>query len=134
MEDKYKNIISTLNKSTKPNVIVDIIQKLFHSRDVIHLAHLKTTSYAQHVALNEYYDAILDFADSLVEKTQGCEQKLLDLTIPSSKAEEPLAYLVALKDFILANREKLEYEWQKNIIDEVTAQISETCYKLKFLK
>jgi hypothetical protein len=136
MEDKYADLKKKLSNTSmgKPNTIVEICSKLFQSRDIIHLAHLKTTSYAQHIALNEYYDGILEFADNLVETAQGCEQKLLDISIPASKAEEPLSYLLKLKEYICSSRDKLEYEFQKNIIDEVTALIASTCYKLKFLK
>jgi hypothetical protein len=136
MEDKYADLKKKLSNTSmgKPNIIVEICSKLFQSRDIIHLAHLKATSYAQHIALNEYYDGILDFVDNLVETAQGCEQKLLDISIPASKAEEPLSYLLKLKEYICSSRDKLEYEFQKNIIDEVTALIASTCYKLKFLK
>ena len=36
---------------------------LFQSRDMMHIAHLQTTSFAEHKALNGYYDGILDLAD-----------------------------------------------------------------------
>ena len=136
MEDKYADLKKKLSSTSmsKPNMIVEICSKLFQSRDIIHLAHLKTTSYAQHKALDEYYSSILDFVDTLVETAQGCEQRLLDIQIPASKAEEPLAYLLRLKEYVCNSREKLEYEFQKNILDEVTALIASTCYKLRFLK
>lgn len=136
--DKYKQLATTLAK-TKTNVassnpVVELAQKLFHSRDVIHLAHLKTTSYAAHKALGGYYESVLDFADSLIETAQGCEQMLMSVEIPAAKYEEPLPYLLKLKEEVISMRDKLEYEFQKNISDEITALIASTCYKLRFLK
>ncbi len=48
-----------------------LIALLFFARDVTHREHLKTTSYAQHVALNEFYEAIVGNADSIAEAYQG---------------------------------------------------------------
>lgn len=120
--------------SKTKNPIVDLVQELFHSRNVMHLAHLKTTSYAAHVAIGDYYDAVLDFADELVETAQGCEGKLLDITIPEAKYEEPLTHLQSMKECLISCRDKMEYEFQKNIVDEITALVAKTMYKLKFLK
>ena len=41
------------------------IGTLFHSRDTMHIAHLQTTSFAEHKALNGYYNGILDLTDTL---------------------------------------------------------------------
>jgi hypothetical protein len=133
MEAKYDKIREALVSKNK-DTIVEIVEKLFHARDTAHLAHLKTTSYAQHVALNEFYDAILDYADELAETAQGCEGKLLDFRITSAVSTEMISYLKSLKEYILLSRNKVEYEFQKNILDEVTALISKTLYKLTFLK
>ena len=59
------------------------IGKLFHARDVAHLFHLKTNSYAAHKASNEFYDSILDLTDSLIESYQG-KNGIISLMIPAS--------------------------------------------------
>ena len=120
--------------ATKKDPLKDLVEKLFQSRDVIHLAHLKTNSYAAHVALGDYYDSILGFADDLVETAQGCEGKLMDLTIPSASYMEPVTHLMEMKECLIGCRESMEYEFQKNIVDEITALTAKTIYKLKFLK
>lgn len=132
--DKNK-LAKMLNKmQPKKSPVVELVQELFHSRDVMHLAHLKTTSYAAHVAIGDYYDAVLGFADDLLETAQGCEGKLLDVTIPGAVYEEPLAHLAKMKECLLGCRETMEYEFQKNIVDEITALVAKTMYKLQFLK
>jgi len=49
----------------------DFVGMLFLARDVAHSAHLNTRSYAKHVALNEFYDGIIDLADKFAEAYQG---------------------------------------------------------------
>ena len=110
------------------------IGKLFQSRDVIHLAHLKTTSYATHQALSGYYDGILDHIDSIVEALQGYEGRLFNLSIPSAQAEDPITHLSGIKTLLLAWRENTKIEFLKNQIDECSTLVSSTLYKLKFLK
>jgi len=51
--------------------ITPLISLLFHSQVQAHIYHLQTDSYAQHKALNDYYDAIPDIIDSIVESFQG---------------------------------------------------------------
>ena len=133
LRESLKKESAKVESKEKRN-IQELIQALFQSRDIIHLAHLKTNSYAAHVALNDYYDSVLGFADELAETAQGCEGVLLNLSIPASTYQEPLTHLVGMKECLLSYRDKMEYEFQKNIIDEITALVAKTIYKLKFLK
>ncbi len=55
---------------TKPNSKV-ILQKAFEVRDQIHYWHLQTTNYAEHKALNEFYDSWSDLVDNFIETYQG---------------------------------------------------------------
>lgn len=47
------------------------VEKVLHSRDQVHIWHLQTTGYAEHKALNEYYDQILELFDTFVETYMG---------------------------------------------------------------
>ena len=49
----------------------DFIGELFLARDVAHSVHLNTRSFAKHMALNTFYDEIVDLADGLAEAYQG---------------------------------------------------------------
>lgn len=122
----------TENESNDP--IISLIEKLFQARDIIHLAHLKTESYAQHKALDEAYGYLLEYADKFTEETQGMEEQLLDINIPSSTWQEPLPFLIDLKEYAMSIRESLEYEFQKNISDELVGDLSKSIYLLTFLK
>ena len=46
-----------------------IIGQLFEARDIAHIFHLRTRSFAQHLALNDLYDALLESADAVAERT-----------------------------------------------------------------
>ena len=57
-------------KLQRPNLTSkhsEFLGKLLHSRNVAHLVHLNTNSYAKHKALNKYYESILDLFDDLAE-------------------------------------------------------------------
>lgn len=48
-----------------------LISQLFAARDAAHILHLRTRSFAAHMALGELYDALVDLADTLTENIQG---------------------------------------------------------------
>lgn len=56
---------------------------LFAARDKAHMLHLATKSFAEHKALNELYDALLDHADKMAESYQG-KHGIVDLCIPAA--------------------------------------------------
>lgn len=114
-----------------------LIGILFCSRTVAHQLHLKTTSYAQHKALNEFYDEIVGLADSFAEGYQGRFEKLLDIPMLVAKEDNALKYLQDTVKWIQDNREKIVPRSEtalQNILDEVEGLFYSTIYKLKFLK
>ena len=115
----------------------DFIGTLFLARDVAHSVHLNTRSYAKHVALNEFYDSIVDLADKFAEAYQGRHGMIGPITLMSAKKTGNITeFLQDSMDDI----EKMRYEVCKkddtplqNIIDEIVGQYLSTLYKLKFL-
>ena len=57
----------------------DFVSLVLLDRDLAHLAHWKTKSYAEHVALNKFYDSLLDLIDGFVEQYQGYYGKRMDI-------------------------------------------------------
>ena len=49
----------------------DFVSLVLLDRDLAHIAHWKTKSYAEHKALNEFYDGVLELIDGFVEQYQG---------------------------------------------------------------
>jgi hypothetical protein len=111
------------------------VSVLFHSATVTHFMHLQTKSYSQHVALGEYYDAIVELADKWAEAYQGCYDIITNYPKEFHLATEPVKYLTQIKDFVDDIRKDLPEESQlQNIVDEIADQIDSTLYKLRFLK
>lgn len=118
--------------------VAKFISTLFASRDQAHIFHLQTGSYAAHKALNEYYDGIVGLADDYVETYQGRYGILMGYTAPMKYAEgdaECLQYFLELAQFIETFRGTLPPDTDlNNIVDEISALVRTTIYKLKFLK
>jgi Family of unknown function (DUF5856) len=72
----------------------EIIGILFYARTIAHLEHLRTKSYAQHVALNTFYDEVVDLADKLSEAYQGCEGIMKDIPIFGKALSDPIDVLL----------------------------------------
>lgn len=118
----------------------EFLNKLFESRVLAHALHLKTNSYGGHIALKEYYDAIVDKIDLLAETYQG-QFGLLDLSeVQHMKSDidfnDPLKYFENLSQFVLGTRDSVVNDKSKHlsaIIDEILIDIFQTIYKLKYL-
>lgn len=57
----------------------DFVSLVLLDRDLAHIAHWKTKSYAEHKALNEFYDELLELIDGFVEQYQGYYNKRMDI-------------------------------------------------------
>ena len=57
----------------------EFVSKALFDRDAAHIAHWKTTSFAEHKALNEFYDELLDLIDGFVEQYQGYYDKRMNI-------------------------------------------------------
>lgn len=113
----------------------EFIGQLLHAGTIAHVFHLKERSYARHVALGDFYDAIIDKADSLAEAIQG-GYGLLD-GYPSSfdlPEGDPLDWLNMLSRYVDKERKTLPDDSEiQNLVDEIAALIDSTQYKLRFL-
>lgn len=111
--------------------------KLFEARQVAHQAHLQTRSYATHVALNSFYDEIVDLADSFIETYQG-EYGLIteyNVVIPMIKPDAIIAYLENAVEIFKSVHSVIDPKDSHlhNIVDEIVQLTYSTLYKLKFL-
>ena len=117
--------------------ICELICRVFTTRNFAHLAHWKTKSYAQHMALGDFYDSIIDDLDTFVEAYQGKYGLLVDYRPTFTLAEEPLSYMMFLKDELARCRASGNFPQDtelQNIADEIAALVDSTIYKLRFLK
>ena len=115
----------------------DFVGHLFLARDVAHSVHLNTRSYAKHTALGDFYDKIVDLADSFAEAYQGRHGLVGPITLQSAKKNGNIVeFLSDSLAEIEANRYKVCEEKDsaiQNIIDEIVGLYLSTLYRLKFL-
>ena len=115
----------------------DFVGMLFLARDVAHSVHLNTRSFSKHMALNTFYDEIIDLADKFAEAYQGRHGLIGPISLMNAgKTANILEFMQDQVDEI----EKCRYEVcdktetaLQNIIDEIVGLYLSTIYKLKFL-
>ena len=109
-----------------------------HSRTQAHIFHLQTPSFAEHKALNDYYDGIVDLVDGFVESYQGkygvlngyCGFNIMNYT----NKQQVIQYFEALCMYVEKNRQSLPQDsYIQNQIDTFVELIESTKYKLSKL-
>ncbi len=116
----------------------DMMCNILHSRNQAHVFHLQTKSYAEHIALNGYYDAVVPLFDAIVESYQGkygIMKNFKSFKIEQYKnGKKTISYFERLLDIIEENRDSVDDSFIQNQIDTVQELVNSTLYKLKFLK
>lgn len=117
---------------------IKLISYLLHSATQVHIFHLQTKSYAEHKALNEYYDSIVGLVDTLVESFQGKYDIISGYENYNLIGYESNASTIKYFKALLKTVEELRASVQEdsnlqNEIDNVVTLITSTLYKLRFL-
>ncbi len=115
----------------------DFVGTLFLARDVAHSVHLNTRSFSKHMALQGFYEEVIDLADKFTEAYQGRHGLVGPISLMSAKKT---TNIIEFLEDSLADIEKMRYEVVEktdtplqNIIDEIVGLYLSTLYKLKFL-
>jgi hypothetical protein len=146
MEDKIKKTV--MEEAKKRGLVteqesgmgdfVQMVSILLHSQTQAHTFHLQSTSYAEHKALQKYYEGIDGLVDTIVEAYQGkygIIKGYKNFPFNEYKSTEgTINYFEKLCDKVTELRDCCEDSWLQNEIDNVCTLISQTLYKLKFLK
>ena len=110
---------------------------LFLGRNVAHSVHLNTRSYSKHVALNTFYDSVIDVADAFAEAYQGRYGLIGQIPIPATRKT---SNIVEFLQDQLAEIEKGRYDvcdksdsTLQQLIDNIIELYLTTLYKLRFL-
>ena len=118
-------------------MIGKVISTLFLSREVAHREHLQSTSYAQHMALGDFYEDIIEQADCLAETYQGMGSLIDDIPYLSHDGEGNIV-TVLKKHLVLVQRYRekctVESKALEAVFDNIEGLYLSTLYKLKFLK
>jgi hypothetical protein len=115
----------------------DFMGLLFLARDVTHSVHLNTRSFSKHMALNIFYERIIDAADDFAESYQGRHGLIGAITLQSAKKTTNVIDFLeeSLKQIEDARYEvvdKTDMSLQQ-LIDNIIEIYLRTLYKLKFL-
>ena len=115
----------------------EFVARLFMNRDVSHIVHLSTRSYAKHMALNDFYHEIIELADDFAETYQGRYGLLNKISLVSPTKVTNIA------DFLQSELDEIEKQRYafldksdtalQNIVDEIVGLYLKTIYKLKYL-
>mgnify|MGYP003435067517 FL=1 len=122
-------------KALGGNKYTQVVNLLFNARTNTHILHLQSRSYAQHVALNEFYSGILDIADSFAEASMGVTGSILTgFDLGKLNTQEPSAYLKSQLQELLSLRNQFKEGDLVQLIDDASELFHSTIYKLTFLK
>ena len=126
------------NQKESKSSLITLVSRLLDSQRQTHIFHLQTKSFAEHKALQDYYDAIGGLVDGIVESYQGKYGILTGWksvgTQEYQSSEQLISYLKSLADEVSKVFSIVKDTYIQNQLDEVTALINSTLYKLRFLK
>lgn len=115
-------------------MIEQLITRTFQARDIAHRAHWKTKSFAEHMALGEFYDAVIDKIDDIVETYQGQYGLVgtFGVKVEAMGQSDITAFLTAEAEWIEANRDEIAKGSTaiENLLDNLLETYNRTLYKL----
>ena len=106
---------------------------LMNSRTQAHAFHLTTPSFAEHKALQAYYEGIVPLLDSWAEAYMGKYGRLRSVTVNKRFMKDPRKareYFKALLIRVRAHSRLSKDSYLRNIYDEIIALIRSTLYML----
>jgi len=110
------------------------VMLLMNSRNQAHMFHLTTNSYAQHKALQKYYEGIVPLLDSYAETYIGTLNGRMTLNQPNYRyIKDPKKAKKYFQD-LLGRIKKIKLPKDnalKNIQDDIEGLIKSTIYMLK---
>ena len=119
-----------------PTVTIgEFLLKLLHAATNGHILHLQTKSYAEHKALQGYYEKLPDAVDTIIEQWQGAYQMIIEYpSVYEAPKADALQEVTYIRDFIVANRAVVgDYTSIQNEVDALLSIVESTMYKLTFL-
>jgi DNA-binding ferritin-like protein len=116
----------------------NLLALLLQARNVAHVHHWKTKSFAQHMALGELYELLSEMADSLAEMAIGAHGDFG--AVPHDEPtgwdkNSPLSFIQQLSKNLEALKTTIpQEEWYINKYEELQAAVAQIKYKLENLR
>lgn len=119
-------------------MIEQLVSRVFADRNRAHIEHWAArgpSSYAKHVALGDFYDAVIGSVDSLVEAYQGAFDLIGAVALNPSEGDI-LSVLEDSSEWIEVNRDKIckRNSAVGNLVDALLEDYYSTIYKLRNLQ
>lgn len=108
----------------------------FHTRDQAHVFHFQTTNYAEHKALDEFYSALPDLIDALIEAVQWkTEERIKAVNEKTefkdwSSVEDSKQLVKHLEQTTAKQIEAEKDEWIKDLYIDILNHCHKTSYLL----
>lgn len=138
-EEKSENS----SEESGSNDVSKFISKLLESREMAQVYHWTVKgdmgSHAAHLALEAYYDGVIEHIDEIVEVYQG-QYGLIEgydqIATDETRSKDRLDYFKEVVEFVKKERTciKTEDTHLHNLVDEVVALLYRTIYKLTYNK
>lgn len=136
-DDKKEDDDSEESSKHQNEDFCEMVCQLLHSQTQVHIFHLGTKSYAEHKALQGYYEGIDVLVDRIIESFQGKYGLLTNYKSYKNQSyknkNQVLKYFKQLLNIIEEKRNFCDDSYIQNQIDTVQDLIYSTMYKLKFL-
>lgn len=114
-------------------MINELITKIFTERNNSHASHWSTNSYAQHQALGEFYENVIEILDRYVESYMGTFGRIENIPDDVDNISQVVRDNLI---FLNENRSELSKEVPalENILDELAGLHMTTLFKLENLR
>ena len=116
------------------NAAGELVGMLFGARNLAHTIHLKTSSFAEHKTLEEFYSGIVPLADNFAQQFQGRYDIRLDIPVVPNKYKGTIAQVLRQQmDWIEGNRQQIAPRTETalhNTIDEIVGLYQNILYQL----
>lgn len=116
--------------------IEELINRVFSTRDAVHLTHWTTKSYAEHQALGEFYEEVIDRLDTLVEAYMGYFGVIGTVGLKQIEYQNFLEFIGDEAKLICEHRSEIARNTPaiENLVDNLAEVYFKTFYKLANLK
>jgi DNA-binding ferritin-like protein len=116
----------------------NVIRNLFMAQRAAHVHHWKTKSFAQHMALGDLYEALVEFVDELAEMYMGgvgSNEMHIDQSDPNHFSEQDPVEFIRQLDSVLRELETTfpQTGYLVNKYQELQGFVARTKYKLENL-
>jgi hypothetical protein len=121
----------------KENPQEELLCEMLEASAQAKVFHWQTSSFAEHEALGEFYEAFNGLMDRFIESYQGCYGRIMmgcDMEVKPYTMDAPVTFLEVFKSYISGNARMLVMgnPALTNILDEINGLVDQTIYRLTF--